>query len=98
MGLFGSLFGKSEKPITDPDRLRHELLAAARAGDAGRLEQLARANQVAVLEHFRAWQRVPEAIRSRAGAKARLTDSARCSASSSPRRWQPCGPGEWWPT
>jgi tetratricopeptide (TPR) repeat protein len=64
MGLFGSLFGKSEMPVTDPDRLRDELLAAALAGDAGRLERLARANQAAVLEHFRAWQRVPEAIRS----------------------------------
>src|SRR5688572_12390465 len=68
MGLFGSLFGKSEKPVTDPDRLRDELLAAARAGDAARLERLARANQAAVLEHFRAWQRVPEAVRSDPGA------------------------------
>jgi hypothetical protein len=41
MGLLGSLFGKSDAPITDPDRLRDELFAAARA------------NQVAALEHFR---------------------------------------------
>src|SRR5215208_6542944 len=63
MGLFGSLFGKPDAPIADPDRLRDELFAAARAGDARRLERLARTNQAAVLEHFRSWQRVPEAIR-----------------------------------
>jgi tetratricopeptide (TPR) repeat protein len=68
MGLFGSLFGKSEKPITDPDRLRDELFATARAGDAARLERLARANQAAILEHFAVWHRVPEAIRSDSGA------------------------------
>lgn len=63
MGLFDALFGKSEKPIADPALLRDELFAAARAGDARRLERLARANQPAVLEHFRSWQKVPEAVR-----------------------------------
>jgi tetratricopeptide (TPR) repeat protein len=62
VGLFDSLFGKADKPITDPEQLRHALFAAA--GDAQRLERLARTNQSAVLEHFRSWQRVPEAIRS----------------------------------
>ncbi|MBN9122202.1 MAG: tetratricopeptide repeat protein [Planctomycetes bacterium] len=64
MGLFGSLFGKSDAPITDPDRLRDELFAIARAGDERRLERLARTNQATVLEHFRSWQKVPEAVRS----------------------------------
>jgi tetratricopeptide (TPR) repeat protein len=63
VGLFGSLFGKGDAPITDPDRLRDELFAAARAGDLRRLERLARTNQAAVLEHFRSWQRVPEDVR-----------------------------------
>ncbi len=63
MGLFSSIFGKGDAPITDPDRLRDELFAAARAGDARRLERLARTNQAAVLEHFRSWQRVPDAVR-----------------------------------
>ena len=63
MGFFDLLFGKAEKPIADPDQLREALFAAARAGDTRRLENLARANQAAVLEHFRSWQKVPEAIR-----------------------------------
>ena len=37
MGRFDALFGKTEKPISDPDRQRDEL-SAARAGDARRLE------------------------------------------------------------
>ena len=52
MGLFDALFSKAEKSIADPDRLRDELFAAARAGDARRLERLARTNQAAVLEYF----------------------------------------------
>lgn len=68
MGLFDSLFGKGDAPITAPDRLRDELFAAVRAGDARRLERLARTNQTAVLEHFRAWQRVPDAVRADSGA------------------------------
>jgi tetratricopeptide (TPR) repeat protein len=63
VGLFDSLFGKGDAPITDPDRLRDELFAAARAGDSRRLERLARTNRAAVLEHFRSWQRVPDAVR-----------------------------------
>src|SRR5579883_641650 len=63
VGLFGSLFGKGDSPITDPDRLRDELFSAARAGDTNRLERLARINQAAILEHFRSWQRVPESVR-----------------------------------
>ena len=63
MGLFDRLFGKPEPPIADPARLRDELFAAARAGDARRLERLARANEAAVLTHFPAWQKVPEATR-----------------------------------
>ncbi len=67
MGLFDALFGKAEKPVTDPDRLRDELFAAARAGDARRLERLARTNQAAVLANFRSWQRVLEASLPRCG-------------------------------
>jgi tetratricopeptide (TPR) repeat protein len=63
MGLFDSLFGKGEAPITDPNRLLDELSAAVRAGDARKLERLARTNQAAILEHFRTWQRVPDAVR-----------------------------------
>jgi tetratricopeptide (TPR) repeat protein len=63
VGLFGSLFGKGDEPITDPDRLRDELFAAARAGDARKLERLSRTNRAAVLEHFKSWQRVPDAVR-----------------------------------
>jgi tetratricopeptide (TPR) repeat protein len=59
MGLLSSLFGKGDSPITDPNHLRDELFA----GDASRLERLARTNQAAVLEHFRSWQHVPDAVR-----------------------------------
>ncbi|MCI0701974.1 MAG: tetratricopeptide repeat protein [Planctomycetia bacterium] len=64
MGLFGSLFGKAEKPIDDPERLREELFSAAGAGDSRRLERIAKANQPAILEHFPIWRKVPDAIRS----------------------------------
>lgn len=63
MGFFDSLFGKAEKPITDPEHLRNELLAASRAGDTRRLERLSRTNQAAILAYFRSWQRVPEDVR-----------------------------------
>jgi tetratricopeptide (TPR) repeat protein len=63
VGLFDRLFGTPDPPIDDPERLRAELFAAARAGDARRLERLARANQAAVLAHFHTWQKVPDAVR-----------------------------------
>jgi tetratricopeptide (TPR) repeat protein len=63
MGLFVRLFGKSESVIPEPNELRDALFGAARAGDIRRVERLGRANLVSVLEHFRAWQRVPDAIR-----------------------------------
>lgn len=75
MGLFDRLFGKPEPSIPDPDRLRDELFAAAQAGDARRLERLARANAAAVLTHFRAWQKVPEAVRADPAAVRRYAHS-----------------------
>lgn len=63
MGVFDRLFGKSQPPISDPDRLRDELLAAARSADARRLERLARANEAAVIAHFGSWKKVPEEVR-----------------------------------
>jgi hypothetical protein len=75
VGLFDRLFGKPEPPIPDPDRLRDALFAAARAGDARRLERLARANEAAVLAHFRTWQKVPEAVRADPAAVQRYVHS-----------------------
>lgn len=75
MGLFDRLFGKPASPIPDPDRLRDELFAAAQAGDARRLERLARANEAAVLAHFRTWQKVPEAVRADPAAVQRYVHS-----------------------
>ncbi|WP_165253056.1 tetratricopeptide repeat protein [Paludisphaera soli] len=63
MGLFDRLYGKAESPIPDPARLRDELFASVQSGDSRRLERLARANEAAVLAHFRSWQLVPEEIR-----------------------------------
>ena len=63
MGLLDRLFGKAEPAIADPDRLRDELFAAARIGDNRRLKRLARANERAVVAHFRTWQKVPDAVR-----------------------------------
>jgi tetratricopeptide (TPR) repeat protein len=57
------LFGKRKTAITNPDQLRDELFAAARAADGKRFEQLADANQAAILEHFPSWRKIPEVLR-----------------------------------
>jgi tetratricopeptide (TPR) repeat protein len=63
MGFLDFLFGSRLPEVRDPEHLRGLLFDAAAAGDARRVEKLARAHRDAVLEHFPNWQKVPEAVR-----------------------------------
>lgn len=63
MGLFDFLFGSRVPEIRDPDHLKDALFLAVERGDQKQLEQLCRKNRQAVLEHFPAWQKPPEALR-----------------------------------
>ncbi len=57
-------FGK--KPMS-PDAVRDALVDAADARDASKIDELADKQRAVIVEHFAAWQEVPEAIRSDAG-------------------------------
>src|SRR6266540_3110704 len=57
-------FGK--KPMS-PDAVRDALVDAADARDASKIDELADKQRAVIVEHFAAWQEVPEAIRADAG-------------------------------
>src|SRR5262245_59900430 len=63
MGLFDFIFDSKAAEIHDPDQLKAALFKSAWAGDAKHLEQLCRANQQRVVEHFPGWQKVPDEVR-----------------------------------
>lgn len=66
MGIFDALFRRrpaiSTAPET-PDDVRRLLFDAVGRGDVGELAKLAATNEAVILEHFGAWQKVPEAVR-----------------------------------
>lgn len=63
MGWFDSLFGRRAPQVQDPEELWRLLFGAAQAGDDQQLQRLCRVNRDAIVAHFPAWQKVPEAVR-----------------------------------
>ena len=63
MGLFNWFSGSQSPAISDPEYLKNFLFEAVWAEDHRRLERTLRANRQVVLDHFPAWQKVPEALR-----------------------------------
>lgn len=63
MGLFDYFFGSRAASISDPDQLRQALFEAALSGNQRQLERLCGANREAIVNHFPAWQKVPESLR-----------------------------------
>jgi tetratricopeptide (TPR) repeat protein len=61
MGFLGSLFGR-RRP-SSPEGVREALFEAVARGDDTLLAELAAEHEAIVLQHFGAWQRVPEAVR-----------------------------------
>lgn len=61
MGFWSSLFGR--RRASSPEDVRRELFEAAARGDDTLLAELAAEHEATVLEHFAAWQRVPEEVR-----------------------------------
>jgi tetratricopeptide (TPR) repeat protein len=65
MGLFDFLKRSRQpaEPAPGPDQLLDLLTGAAVAGQAPQVERLCRQHREAILQHFPAWQKVPEGIR-----------------------------------
>src|SRR5215212_5129358 len=63
MGLFDFFFGSRTPDVRDPDHLRELLFGAAQAGDVKQLTRLCQAHRETILNHFPAWQKVPDAVR-----------------------------------
>lgn len=71
MGFFDRLFGRRPAADLTPDALRERLFDAVARDDLGALDAIAARHEAAIVEHFAAWQKIPEVVRSDSAATQR---------------------------